>query len=492
MVTDRSTTTNDNNTNNSHQNNTRMKRYDNYVATAAEKLRQRLIELQAQRQPQAQSTCALDTDEPKNTGLPNEIRQLKEQLKVQLEQADKYYSAMQSKHVANGYHDAANSKRMEESDHRGQQLASNNHPMANHNNDSVHVLEKELAMLRESLAKYQNMHPQSIMEEDNVSYARKTLSSSLNASSPQIKHNETKECYHNDKYPQTEKSRPDEEEDNKLRVENARQQVLQAQKEYEDALQKLQMTSVSQDARKSADYPTADEMNNVAVVDHENKSDGKLLCPLHEYFTFSAPYIIKLNSYLQLSAAECEKQMTRLVQHSSTQEIKEMLFFCVDKIIQEMEVQQEEQQKISDLEQALARVQMENAERYQQQQEIENKLREELERCQSDLSKAELALDVARSEKLALESRTPTLELCETLETRLEKLENRRNKHEKELHRQIEEKNNIIEGLKAQIANKDKETSRLYAEVQHLLQNVEQLRKVWATQEQTSRSRRRR
>ncbi|GJQ12851.1 hypothetical protein GpartN1_g4642.t1 [Galdieria partita] len=478
MVTNRSTACDHDN-----QSNGLMKSHDSHVASAAEKLRQRLIELQKQ-----QHTFSPLDVEQKNSFLPNDIRQLKEQLKAQLEQADKYYMDMQSKHAAHTYHAKETNRETENmsiSTHSKEPLWDNKKEVTN--NDSVESLEKEIAMLRECLAKYPNRNPQwtenrdAISREQNVSEhsPQHNPSSSIEPSStPSMYHehgNElglSKDNAHNE---QIDKSHTD--EGNKLHLEYAQQRLLQAQEEYENALKMSKMAPISQTKRKTTDCQTAENCLDT------RKENGKLLCPLHEYFSLSAPYILKLESYLQSSGEETWKQIARLVQHCGIQEIKEMLFFCVDKFIQRSEEQQEEEKKIMNLEHTLERIQMENKERIRQQEEIESRLRDELERCQTDLSKAELSLDVALSEKLVLENRTPTWELCETLETRLEKLETRRNKREKELHRQIAEKNHIIEELKQQISNKDNETSRLYSEVQHLLQNVEQLRSAWAAQQ---------
>ncbi|EME28595.1 uncharacterized protein Gasu_39710 [Galdieria sulphuraria] len=470
MVMNGSTATN--------QTNDIMKRHDSYVATAAEKLRQRLVELQRQQQ---QNSSSLDVEQ-KNPFLPDEIRQLKEQLKAQLEQADKNYATMQSKHVANGYQvNEVNgeTENVSISTHSREPLWDNKKEINNH--VSIESLEKEIAMLRESLAKYQNMHPQSIENRDaisdakNISERRPQHNILVQPSSPSL-YNKLGNSKSDDNDQQINKSHTN--EGKRISIENAQMRLLQAQEEYEKALEMFKMAS--QTNRKTTDCQTIENSLN------NRKEFDKLLCPLHEYFSLSSPYILKLESYLQSSGEECSKQMTRLVQHSGVQEIKEMLFFCVDKLIQKDEEQQEEEKEIMRLEQTLERVKMENNEKIQQQQDIENKLRDELEKCQTDLSKAELALDVALSEKLVLENRTPALEFCETLETRLEKLETRRNKHEKELHRQIAEKNQVIEELKRQISTKDKETNRLYAEVQHLLQNVEQLRSAWTRQQRES------
>eukprot|EP00871_Galdieria_phlegrea_P002081 jgi/Galph1/2874/GphlegSOOS_G1542.1 len=434
--------------------------------TAAEKLRQRLLQLQK-----------IGSLESENT-YKNRSKQGNEKFINKIENDEKY---RQSTKTIKDSHTEMNNK-------NGKKLEN-----GYLGRDSP---ENEIASLRQNLAKYIDLLPTLNSEkEENIEVSnKKDIKTSPEHGSPiySTSINQQKailsSSHHGVSIEETCES-PNagsyySEDDNQNspfeeHLKNVQKRLISTKEEYESILERMQAGCFS-----SMELQTP--MRNAEEEERVSQTNSRLVCPLHELFSFSTPCIQKLRDYIQSFHEDDLPVVIRLIQHSTVNEMHEMIFFCLDQYIQKEEEGQENIRKAQPLLDELEQLDWKYKEEIKRQQEVGEKLREALETCQAKLCRTQLELEVAQMEKLQLENCIPTLEVCEELEARVEKLEKHRDHHENELHNQLREKNLVIEELKRQLVHEDNEIGRLYLEIEDLLEQVESIRSSWDTKKRLS------
>ncbi|GJQ13384.1 hypothetical protein GpartN1_g5175.t1 [Galdieria partita] len=198
--------------------------------------------------------------------------------------------------------------------------------------------------------------------------------------------------------------------------------------------------------------------------------DGKFSVDIH------SSLIERLKSCLQAACNGDIQQFIGFILETPIRNYVDMLLFCLGKLLNEGQSNSTgNMERIQNLEMRILEEQNTVEENLRQVLARQATIRDEIEDYQAKLSRTELALKVALTEKRHLEHRHRSIKLCGSMEDEIGKLESRQEQRERQLHIRMSQKEEYIEQLQQIIAKRDKEIGLVYSEIIELLKNIEQV-----------------
>ncbi|EME26379.1 uncharacterized protein Gasu_59970 [Galdieria sulphuraria] len=340
--------------------------------------------------------------------------------------------------------------------------------MANQNS-----IQHEIAALREILENYREMsNKESFLRLSNDTWNADTL----NIASTQGDEGKWTALLTNHT------STPNHDEKVRIPYEQKDTQVFAEKKEQKDNSSVTVLQSAALSRQEHSSFVEEEGSAPSSVLLPDSFTNNIPSPPYHGKFSFRSffdvhsNHIQRLEHCLQAAYKGDVQQFLVFISETPSRNYVDLLFYCLERLLCDADSNPNRNaDRIHNLEMRILEEQKKAGQNLDEIQTRQATISDEIEDYQAKLSRTELALKVAVTEKRHLEHRHPSIKLCGSMEDEIGKLESRQRQRERQLQRRMSQKEKHIEQLQQILARRDKKIGLVYSEITELLKNIEEV-----------------